>query len=576
MALMLQRLNRAGARGLVWLRTHRRFLLIGLGVTLALMSVVQLAYPQNRPLPRQKIGGQSVSAQPTNILAAQLTDREKAIILTLESKATQHKVSWRDAGVVINTDATLKSATDYPLWQRAIPLSSVYRAVFTDTPLQTTINNDVLAAYANDLSKNNSQAPVDASLSVKDAKVVRQSHKDGLTYDAATITRLIQTASLQPNTKLTLEGKETKATIDLLKIEPTAKRAETILATPVTLKINGETKASIPNTDVGSWMQFKLVGQELTIEFDKAKIAGYIDNQGKSAYKAPGQTTIVLQDGIELQRSPEQKGQAVNAEQGAVLVAGALLASKTATVDVPLKELPPKYNYQRSYTKSSRGLNVLLQDLTNTRPNMAIALRALDGSGISANARGSKGYNPASTYKTLVAVEALKRVEQGSLQMSTSVGGRSLDNCIQVMIVNSDNDCAKALGDLLGWSNLTSAARGLGMGGTQYGSGANFTSTASDQTLLLTKLQSGELLSSGNQSLLLGHMKSQQYRQGIPKGVGGSVVADKPGFIGGILHDAAIVYGPRGPYVLTIYSSSGSSWADIASVTSTIHEVMSR
>lgn len=576
MALMLQRLNRAGARSLTWLRTHRRFLLISLGIALALISVIQLAYPQNRPLPRQKIGGQSVSAQPPSALAPKLTDREKALILTLESKANQHTVSWREAGVVINTDATLKKASDYPLWQRVIPLSSVYRAAFTDTSLQTTIDNDALTAYANDLSKNNSQAPVDATLSVKDGKVVRQSHKDGLTYDAATITKLVQTASLKPDTKLTLEGKESKAAVDLAKIEPTAKKAEAILDTQIALKINGETKATIPNTDIGSWMQFKQVGQELTIEFDKAKIAGYIDSQGKSAYKAPGQTTIVLQDGIELQRSPEQKGQAVNAEQGASALSTTLLAAKTTTVEVPLKELPPKYNYQRSYTKSSRGLNVLLQDLTNTRPNMAIALRALDGSGISANARGNKGYNPASTYKTLVAVEALKRVEQGSLQMSTSVGGRSLDNCIQVMIVNSDNDCAKALGDMLGWSNLTNAARGLGMGGTQYGSGANFTSTASDQTLLLSKLQSGELLSSGNQNLLLGHMKSQQYRQGIPKGVGGSAVADKPGFIGGILHDAAIVYGPRGPYVLTIYSSSGSSWADIASVTGTIHEVMSR
>ncbi len=573
---MLQRLNRVGVRSFAWLRTHRRFLLVSFGVTLALISVVQLSYPQKRPLPHQKIGGQSVSAQPPDVLAPQLTDREKSIVLTLESKANQHKVSWRDAGVVINTDATLKKASDYPIWQRILPLSSVYRAAFTDTQLQTTINNDTLAAYANDLAKNNSQAPVDASLSVKDGKVIRQSHKDGLTYDPATIVKTVQAATLQPGIRLALDGKESKPAIDLAKIEPTAKKAEAILGTQVALKINGETKAVIPSTDIGSWMQFKLVGQELTIEFDKAKISGYIDSQGKSAYKAPGQTTIVMQDGIELQRSPEQKGQAVNAEQGATVVTSTLLAAKATTVDVPLKELPPKYTYQRSYTKSSRGLNALLQDLTSTRPNMAIALRALDGSGISANARGSKGYNPASTYKTLVAVEALKRVEQGSLQMSTSVGGRSLDSCIQVMIVNSNNDCAKALGDMLGWSNLTSAARGLGMGGTQYGSGANFVSTASDQTLLLSKLQSGELLSSGNQSLLLGHMKSQQYRQGIPKGVGGSAVADKPGFIGGILHDAAIVYGPRGPYVLTIYSSSGSSWADIASVTGTIHEVMSR
>jgi len=64
---------------------------------------------------------------------------------------------------------------------------------------------------------------------------------------------------------------------------------------------------------------------------------------------------------------------------------------------------------------------------------------------------------------------------------------------------------------------------------------------------------------------LIDAMKRNVYRQGIPKGVS-SVVADKVGFMDALLHDAAIVYGPTGPYTLVIMTN-GSSWANIAELT---------
>jgi beta-lactamase class A len=57
-------------------------------------------------------------------------------------------------------------------------------------------------------------------------------------------------------------------------------------------------------------------------------------------------------------------------------------------------------------------------------------------------------------------------------------------------------------------------------------------------------------------------MKGNVYRKGIPAGVNGTV-ADKVGFLDALLHDAAIVYGPHGTYVLAIMTD-GSSWATIA------------
>jgi beta-lactamase class A len=57
-------------------------------------------------------------------------------------------------------------------------------------------------------------------------------------------------------------------------------------------------------------------------------------------------------------------------------------------------------------------------------------------------------------------------------------------------------------------------------------------------------------------------MKANVYRKGIPAGVQGTV-ADKVGFMNGLLHDAAIVYSPKGTYVIAVMTD-GSSWATIA------------
>ncbi|HSW92146.1 MAG TPA: serine hydrolase, partial [Candidatus Saccharimonadales bacterium] len=86
--------------------------------------------------------------------------------------------------------------------------------------------------------------------------------------------------------------------------------------------------------------------------------------------------------------------------------------------------------------------------------------------------------------------------------------------------------------------------------------------TANDLTLMLGMIATGQNFSSTNQQRLVAAMEGNVYRQGIPAGVQGSV-ADKVGFLNGLFHDAAIVYGPHGTYVLAIMTD-GSSWATVA------------
>ena len=98
-------------------------------------------------------------------------------------------------------------------------------------------------------------------------------------------------------------------------------------------------------------------------------------------------------------------------------------------------------------------------------------------------------------------------------------------------------------------------------------SGGPFT-TANDLTLMLGMIATGQNFSSANQQRLIAAMKANVYRKGVPAGANGTV-ADKVGFLNGLLHDAAIVYGSNGTYVLAVMTD-GSSWATIADLTKQI------
>lgn len=95
--------------------------------------------------------------------------------------------------------------------------------------------------------------------------------------------------------------------------------------------------------------------------------------------------------------------------------------------------------------------------------------------------------------------------------------------------------------------------------------------TAGDLTTFVGALQSGQLLNPSSTNTLLSAMKRNVYRQGIPAGASGQT-ADKVGFLDAFLHDASIVYSPRGTYALSIMTE-GSSWATIADLTRQIEKL---
>ena len=150
------------------------------------------------------------------------------------------------------------------------------------------------------------------------------------------------------------------------------------------------------------------------------------------------------------------------------------------------------------------------------------------------------------------------------------------------MIVRSTNFCSIPLGWKIGWDR---ADQLLAQAGFQQTSLNNYNaarqlsgdkmSTPSEEALFLRRLQEGSLLTAGNTNYLLGLMRSQIHRKGIPSGVPGVAVADKVGFLEGYTHDVGIVYSEDATYVLAIMSLWGN-WGQFADLSERVHEYFNR
>lgn len=242
-------------------------------------------------------------------------------------------------------------------------------------------------------------------------------------------------------------------------------------------------------------------------------------------------------------------------------------------------------NQPQDTSVSSKGLQDVLDDWTAVHGSgYRVVVRSLDSKSVAASYKDKVATIPASTYKLFVSYAAYHSAEKGTLSLDTALeNGLTIEQCIEEAIVSSDNDCAESIGDYIGWETIDTIDAKAGFADTDidnYDTDGSYTgdkqSTASDVAELLTELYRGKLLNAVHTDALLGYMKRQVYRTGIPAGSLGVVVADKVGFLDGLTHDVAIVYAPKGSYVLVIMSTMGSNWANIKDLSEDIYTYFSQ
>lgn len=569
----MPRLDRLRRRVSLWFRRHRRLVrraLIGLGAFAFLTILVQLFYPAGRLLPFTEIQGQKVGGKTIVEASKQLEANYAKAQVTVKTDDKSFTKSLEEIGIDVQSWDTARSAARYTFGQRLIPFSSVYVMLNRDTPMQAKFDDDRLNYFAQETQKEAFVAAINASVAVDGTKIMLVSAKPSKDYPAQAITKALHQTRFAPKTDVQLkpETKQAERTDD--EVKGLLSEAQRAVDTPLTLKLDTE-NITVDKTTIGSWLDFPENPEDKKLHLGlKADVVGkYLSGIQSKIYKAPGVTKVQIIDGSEVGRTPGLPGRGIDSGKMIALITDALKKAEKTTVTVPVVELAPTISYDRQYSNGDAGLTALLRDLAGAK---GLGISVMEIGGRSGNINGDKRFVAASTYKLFVAYAVFKEIEAGRMAWGSSFNGSTVQACFDAMIVRSDNPCAKAFGDKIGWQAIEDQMRGLGLTQTEL-SPALYT-TAKDLSLFMYKLENGSLVSAADKSRLVDAMKRQIYRAGIPTGTGLSV-ADKVGFIDSYIHDAAIVYGPRGPYVLVIMTS-GSSWSAIADAAKQINTFLGR
>jgi beta-lactamase class A len=556
------------------LERHRRSLLTGLIGLFVVVVVGQLLYPQSKALPLARMGGESVALQTEETLSAKVHTLFQDATVTVQSGDKRETTSLAEAGAELEGDRMVREATDYPLWQRFIPFSILFRSSDIGR-LQVDFNQDQLTEYAQKVASQLTVVPVDAALSITEGKLVVTEPHDGRVVTADMVREQVQHARFTgKQTTLQLQVAATAPKRGMKDIEPVRSQAERYIAHEITLKDRNDKSIVVEPIDIAKW---------LTTDTDESgKVILAIKDDAVSAYTAsiasqvdvkPGVAKAKLVDGVEVGRTAAASGLGVDQSKLAEALKAAVASEPSAaTIKLVMNPVAPTVSYDRSYSSSRAGLQAYV-DYIGQSSNTRIVITQLDGNGWSVGARANEGTVAASTYKVFLSLVLFDKIRTGDLHWNDSIQGYDMATCLEKTIVLSANECAEELIGKFGRTNINNFLYGKGMSrATTFTNSTATQSSAADLNRLMIGIHNGTLLSGDDRSNLLEKMGRQIYRRGIPAGSKGSV-QDKVGFLWDYLNDSGIVHHPKGTYAMTILTK-GSSWENIAQITRDVEGIM--
>ncbi len=558
--------------GRLWLHKTVRWSVGALLIILIATVGLQLVYPSDRTLPRARINGEAVGYQTyhelTPLLETGFTDTK----VTLQAASLSSTARLGDFGAKLKTEETTRQLMDYPLWQRLLPFSLVLKSPEI-RKLALELNDGRLREAADKLVSQLKSEPKNGAVVVSDSGEIEvTAAQDGVLTSSDDIVLAIKQTPLRLGDNiLVLHPKITPPSVTNNMIDGVKDKLGKLLKIELAIQ-NSLDKAKTYRPDkkvLASWIA---IGDNLELSIDQTALAGYASDVAKEQLIAAGMTTISMRDGVEQGRTSGQPGRGVDVDALADGVAKALFSSGPTQLTMNFKTVAPTIVYSYSYSSSPAALQAYVNDVSRNQ-NIEIAVKQLSGAGWSASSNGSKSVVAASTYKLFISLLLFDKVKAGQINWGDSIQGTDVATCLRNTIVVSANNCAEQWIAEWGRSNINTAlyAKGFSKSTSFTMPDATHTS-ANDLQKLLIGLHERSLFASDDAERLLGHMKQQVYRQGIPAGSKG-LVADKVGFLWDYLNDAAIVYHPRGTYVLVIMTQ-GQSWGKIAEITRQIENIM--
>jgi len=317
------------------------------------------------------------------------------------------------------------------------------------------------------------------------------------------------------------------------------------------------------------WKQ--AVQSKAKLDVDTSKAKSYLESLSSRVAREAGTTTVTNVNFTVSKTETGIKGRSLDVDKTLLKLQQLLQTLRTDDkFEVAANYTEPNKVVNNTFASSDADLSAVMKKYAESHSGTyGVAMVELSGKHRYASYNADKIFTTASTYKLFVAVSTLQRIENGTWHWSdSSADGYNKRTCFDRMIELSDNDCAQSFLFSIGFEQETSEAHALGAVHTTFKNG-DITSTPDDELLLLGLIGTGQILSDESRDILISAMKQNVYVAGIPSGLPDIEVADKVGFLQELLHDAAIVYSPKGTYALVVMTAN-SSWANIAGMAAAI------
>ena len=539
----------------------KKRLAVGAAILLVILLIVQIFYPNDNLLPFAEVDGEALSWQTKQASIEKLNrdyDENRIQVYLNSSDKPVITTTLAKANVDIDTTEIVQNF-DYPWYLRIVPTSLFWVGFMQrssapqpqfDESFEDYVTESILPFCA--------EEPVSAMLKANGAVLDLVAAKSGGKCQASDVFANLRTMqpTLSADTKVTVAREEIAPTISDKTAQNYADEIEKRVGAGIALKVGDKTQ-TVSAEQVFSWLDFAEKDGNLQATINGERAAAWLNQEVASKVKVDaGTSEITTRDLTVVARKDGATGKALDVEQTInqlqTVVDGE--ANEAAAVT---KDVAPTEKYTRTYSSSDAGLSALMQNFADDHAGTyGVSMIELDGQRRRAEYNGDRQFITASTYKLFVAYSLMKQIDEGKRSWASD------EACFNKMISLSDNDCAKKFLNEIGHQKITNDIQAIGLTNSTFMKSDGIYTTPNNQALLAGMIATGQNFSSANQQRLISAMKGNVYRQGIPAGVSGTV-ADKVGFLDGLLHDTAIIYGTNGTYVLSIMTD-GSSWANIA------------
>lgn len=573
----------------MWLSDHWKIVTAGtIGVLMLITIGLQLVFPSNRLLPNAKVDGAAVGWMRKQDAAAKLDEAYGKLKLAIyfgETPAAFQAPTFKDVGIGTDNNERLE-AMAYPWYLRIIP-SSIFWAdqLYKPGEIVYTYDKTRIDNYTQEkVGDDCTIPPKDASLKLVGDKLQLVPSVPGGTCD---ITRFQQVlAETKPlagsKNEVRIDIRETPAMVDNDKANDLADTLNNRLATPMSIKADSSS-LTIEGKLVLGWLDFKSfipetpAGQQpdqdkirdgsrltFTVNKDRMKNGMAADVSPKVAIPA-GTTKISTSDFTETSHVNGQTGRELDPEKTALSVENYINKKLNQAIAEP-RSVAPKIVYTRTYSPTDNGFAAMLAQWPQEHPGTyAASFKELSGVTPyrSASYRGDVAMKSSGIENGFVGYAVLMGLKDSSILTSDKIVDNRLTNqCFSDMIERTDTKCSEAFMSKIGHETLVKRGQEIGLKNTIFAQTETKTST-NDLVGMLESLFRAKYATTVGGSRVLTAMQNTRMRDAIPAGISKGAVANIAGEAGTIHNDAAIVYSPKGVFLLAVMSD-GAGRKDIA------------